>query len=150
MNIKTTFLFIAILLFILFSCSEDEEIVLPLTDCWIEVEEESVIQFGGTNFKFCFLSDTEFTLELLSWTDQIVIGGCGNQTEYIKGTYIWTSESFEVVGNYVDSDFVVSASSCLGETEYTRTFTVKVISATEMILDNNDDNPTRGIRLLSE
>ena len=128
---------------------EQMELPLPLGDCWTEVDEESVLQFAGSNHTFCFLNDTEFTLELDSWTDIIAdINAPSQWTEYIKGTYTLTNDSFMVTGRYMDSEFLDLVTSRFGETEFENTYEVTVVSETEFILNNNDDQPYLGIRLL--
>ena len=47
------------------------------------------------------------------------------------------------------SDYTNFVDNNLGESEFEKTFEVKVISETEMILDNDDIMPFRGIRLLN-
>ena len=149
MNTKIINLTTILLILTLFSCDNEVELSLPLTDCWTEIEHETILQFAGTNHIFCFLSDAEFTLELQSWTDAIGdINAPNPWTEYIKGTYVFSSDSFEIKGSYMDSVFINSVTNSSGETEYARTYEVKVVSETEIILNNNDDNPTREIRLL--
>jgi len=157
MKTKIIILTSAILLVSILSCNkepiiDEEETVqldLPLTDCWTEIEEESFLQFSGSNHIFCFLNDTEFTLKLESWTDIISDPNTPTRwTEYIKGAYVLTNESFEISGNYMDAEFLNLVPGHSGGTSLTRTFEVKVISETEMILDNNDMSPTRGIRLV--
>ena len=140
----------------LFSCSEDEitneivESAFSPTGCWIEMEDESMFQFSGTNYTFCFLNDTMFTLKLESWTDIVVdINSPIHWSEYIKGTYVLTNESFEISGNYMDVDFMNFELSHFGETELEKTFEVKVVSESEIILNNNEISPHLGIRLLN-
>lgn len=134
--------------------AEEEIVVEAITimpnGCWIEMEDEAIFQFAGTNHTFCFLNSTEFTLELESWTDALIdLNDPGRWTEHIKGEYIWTNESLEVSGSYFDSEYTNSTTSKYGETEFIRAFEVKVISETEIILDNNEDNPYLEIRLLN-
>lgn len=145
-----------LLIFTLFSCERDRvndeivEITLMPAGCWTEIEHESTLQFAGTNHTFCFLSDTEFKLELESWSDIVTdINTPNTWSEYIKGTYVWTNESLEITGLYMDSDYTNFVTSRSGETEYSKTYEVKVVSETEFILDNNDIMPYRGIRLLN-
>lgn len=139
----------------LISCDRDgnnnllEEMALPPTDCWTEIEDDSFIQFAGSNHIFCFLSGTEFTLELERWTDVVSdINAPNNSFEYIKGTYVWANDSFEIAGSYMDSDYINFVSNPAGETDYTKTYEVKVISDKEMILDDKDNYPNRRIRLV--
>ena len=158
--ILTTFL----LTLTLISCDKEEntvdnneevleevvQLVLPLTDCWAEIEQEDLLQFSGTSHTFCFISDSEFTLERESWTDIVSDINIPNSwTEYIKGSYTLTNESFEITGSYMDSDFMNFETSRFGESELVRTFEVKVVSENEMILDNNEDLPYLGIRLVN-
>ena len=148
-----TIIITTLLILTLFSCDSDScesvEISLPLTDCWLEFEPESFIQFAGSNHTFCFLSDTEFTLQLDSWTDAIVAGGSGQWTEYIRGTYVLTSDAFEVTGKYTESDFVTLVTNSIGETDFANTYALKVVSETELVLDNNVERPTQAIRLMN-
>jgi len=155
MKVKIIILTTLILGLTLLSCDREDvtgdpmDSNLPLSDCWTEIEEDGVLQFSGSNHIFCFVTDTEFTLEQERWTDIISdINAPTRWTDYIKGTYVLTNESFEVKGNYMDSDFVNLGTSQFGETEFAKTFEVKVVSETEMILDNNDIAPYLGIRLV--
>ena len=151
-------LVIFLLLITLFSCKKDPtfieitsefvEIDLSTFDCWTEKEDESILQFAGSNHTFCFLNDEEFTLILDSWTDVISPSSPSHWTEYIKGTYVWTNESFEITGKYMDADFINFETSLSGATDFSKLFTVKVVTETEMILDHNNDFPYLGIRLL--
>jgi len=155
MKIKIAFLTTLLLTAALFSCDNEDstdksaELALLLNGCWTEIENESFIQFAGTNYTFCFLSDTEFTLELESWTDAISETiPTGQWTDYVKGTYVLSNESLEITGDFMDSNFSTFVNNRFGESKLERTFEIEVASETEMILDKNDMNPTREIRLV--
>ena len=165
---KTNWLILFSLLLVLNACNSDEEInvledsrgvqdtvedtraalSLPLSDCWTEIEDEAVLQFSGSNHNFCFLNDSEFTLEIKSWSDILSDNLPSERIEYIKGAYILTNETFEISGIYMDSDFQNATTGIFGDSEFEKAFDVKVISETEFILDNNDMFPYRAIRLL--
>lgn len=134
------------IILILCSCNE-KEIMIDFINCWEEVEYEGGIQFEGSNYTFCFLNETELTIETVKWTD---IGGlnCGNSVEYIKGTYVLTSGTLEIEGVYTDLEFSMPDSNCEGNMDFQRSFKVKVISETEFILDQNNERPYLGIRLI--
>jgi len=155
MKLKINVLTIILLSLGLLSCEKQEltsdpiEIPLSIIDCWTEIEDTTVLQFSGTNYAFCFLNETQFTLELESWTDIVSdTNSPSSWIEYIKGTYVFTGESLEISGSYMDSEFENFVTNRLGETEFAKNFKVKVVSETEMILDNDDVNPYRGIRLV--
>lgn len=139
----------ALILVISFSCSK-EAIIPDFSDCWKEIESEEVLQFAGANYTFCFLNDTELTIEITRWTDVIEIDGpnCQSNTNYIKGTYTWTNESLETLGIYTTSDFSTPDSICNGQTEFERNYTMEVVSETEVILDKNENSSVLGIRLI--
>lgn len=134
------------IVFILCSCNK-EEIMIDFINCWEEVEHEGYIQYEGSNYTFCFLNDTELTIEKVKWSDLIGLN-CRNSVEYIKGTYVFTNKALEIQGVYTDLDFSIPDSSCEGNMDFQKSFKVEVISRTEFILDQNDERPYLGIRLI--
>ena len=122
MKIKFPLLMILLVIPIFFfSCKKDNLGISQesLSGLWLEEEPAGIIQFAGTNHLFQFNSDKSFTLKRDYWTDVISADSCyGSHTDYVKGTYSFTSTQFEFGGKYSDPFYNVAQMNNCGETDY--------------------------------
>lgn len=114
-------LFLSLIPLLFISCKKDNLGIsqATLSGLWLEEEPVGIIQFAGTNHLFQFNSDKSFTLKRDYWTDVISADSCyGSHSDYVMGTYSFTSSQFELNGKYSDPFYnVVQMNNC-GETDY--------------------------------